>query len=191
MHEAVLGCARDLPLPLPGARAQPLPALQHMARMQAQSAAAEMDRQGVSQAALLKESRKVIRAALTQQNAPEAAAPAAQPSAEQSGAEVDPAVVEGVNCSDKKAAEFSVGLVFLLRWLQLHGQVCRWCPVRPHQGPCCLSVSGCRTVACQSLLKGGQTQAAEASSVSSWEPCCAWGARCARMLGTNLVQGNQ
>ena len=121
MHAALLGRLPDLPLP--GARGQLLHALQSMAWMQAHSAAAEMERLGVTQAALVKESRKVIRAALTQQHTPEAVAPAAQPSAEQPSAEVDPAVVEGVNCSDKKAAEFSVGLVFLLRWLQLHDQV--------------------------------------------------------------------
>ena len=95
--------------------------------MQVHSTVAEMERLGVTQAALMKEGRRVIRAALLQQIDPKPAAVPAQQAAEQPG-EVDPAVVDGVNCSDKKAAEASVGLVFLLRWLQLHGQAC----------PCCL-----------------------------------------------------
>ena len=36
---------------------------------------------------------------------------------------VDPADVDGVNFATRQAAELSVGVVFLLRWLRLHAKV--------------------------------------------------------------------
>ena len=100
-----------------------------MCTAQIQSARAEVERCGVTQAALFKEARRVIRAALTAAPGAESASksqpdplPAPASEAQEAPAEVDAALVQGVDCSSKKAAEYSVGLVFLLRWLQLHGQ---------------------------------------------------------------------